>query len=84
MSECPQCKSPSVVSGTLTSADEKSGVVFRPENTKFWSFSIYGGPVLKGKSHGCLDCGLIWSSGDAQELANFVKKNCQPQAGESA
>ena len=77
MRTCIQCKSGNTVDGKIQAVNQKCGVVFAPENIKFWSFSVYGGPVIKGDSHACLDCGLIWVCIEPTEISEFVDKNCK-------
>ena len=38
-------------------------------------------PRLAKEGFACLDCGLVWSSTAPDELAAFIRKNCNQKPG---
>ena len=74
---CPKCGSLNIHQGRLMPSGQASWVIFRPEGTRFFSLSLYGGVVLRSdRSFACLDCGLVWSSVPRDELKEYIFKHC--------
>lgn len=82
MKPCPQCRGSNLATGKMRNAQGRSGrVAFVPDQMKFWTFSLTGGPLVKDAYAG-MDCGLIWSTTNPLALSEFVKtktKQLQPK-----
>ena len=75
---CPKCGSSNVRRGQLLPVGRGSSVMFKPEGTRFFSWSFSGGVDLSSdSSSGCLDCGLVWCYAQPGELKEFISKHCQ-------
>ena len=75
---CPKCGSSNVRRGKLLPLGRGSGVLFKPEGTRFFTWSFSGGVGLPSdSSSACLDCGLVWSYAPPGELKEFIAKNCR-------
>jgi hypothetical protein len=67
-----------VVEGKIVGSGR--GVIFRPKSVRFLAFTLLGGVFLKRQSFACLDCGLVWTSVDVDDLDYFIEKHCkQPE-----
>ena len=74
---CPKCGSSNVRRGELLPVGRGSSVMFKPEGTRFFTWSYLGGVALStDSSSGCLDCGLVWCYTPPQELKEFISKHC--------
>ena len=77
---CPNCDSPNVAQGELVPSGRGMSVVFRPEGTHFFNLSLWGGVTLwSSSSYACLECGLVWSRLQPNELKEFISKHCSGQ-----
>ena len=79
-SVCMRCTGANITSGKVISRRQEVATAFKPDNMKFWSFSFTGGVAIPKTSHGCLDCGFIWTEADADALEKFVATKCKPVA----
>ena len=70
---CPQCGSSKLVSGTLVA--HQGGVFFKYEMSWARYFKL-GMPYLDvgGPANVCLDCGLLWTSVNGEELRRKIEK----------
>jgi hypothetical protein len=75
---CPKCGSSNVWLGKLLPIGQGRWVIFRPEGTRFFTWTCLGGVDLSSdSSSGCLDCGLVWCYSRPGELEEFISKHCQ-------
>jgi hypothetical protein len=75
-----RCTGTNIRAGKLVSRRQEHATAFKPENMKFWSFSLSGGVAVSKTSYGCLDCGFIWTETDPEALEKFVATKCKPAA----
>ena len=82
---CPKCGSPNMRRGELLLRGHTGPVIFRPEGTRFFPLSFWGGAVLSSDgSSACLDCGLVWGRLQPGELKEFISKHCRGSDQEDA
>jgi len=75
---CPKCGSSNLRRGELLPVGRGSSVMFKPEGTRFFSWSYLGGVALSTDTgSGCLDCGLVWCYTRPGELEEFISKHCR-------
>ena len=72
---CLQCQSQNVTGGRVENYESRSSAIFRPSNLRPLAFTWAGGTALSNEAFACLDCGLVWSSTDADKLAAFLRKH---------
>jgi len=77
MNICIRCKGSNTVTGKIRCWQNNVGIAFKPDNMKFWSFSLTNGVTISKISNACLDCGLIWNEANPDELKSFVSKKCK-------
>jgi hypothetical protein len=69
MKICPECKSEDVIGGGINSVTEAR---FQPMRMQAGSESLaFIQPFLA-----CKKCGLVWSRIKAEDLPEFLKRNC--------
>ena len=81
---CPKCKSARVIEGKILDYGGRFNLFgrtasFRPNGIRFRAMTVSTAIGLSDASFGCLDCGLVWSSTEPNELAEFYRKNCKQQ-----
>lgn len=86
MNECLKCKSGNVIAGRIGCSTRTGfSCVFKPtgdRKIRFLAWTVREGTDCNEEAFACLDCGLVWSSLSAQDLKEFITKNCQkPEPG---
>jgi len=80
MSQCLKCKSGNVVAGQIGNTTRTGwwSAVFKPDRkTRFLALTLREGTDCDGEAFACLDCGLVWISLCAQDLKEFIEKDCK-------
>lgn len=78
---CMRCTSTNISTGKLISGRQDPATAFKPDNIRFWSFSLTAGVAIsKAPHHACLDCGFIWTEADPAALEKFIASKCKPTA----
>lgn len=76
MPQCLQCNSQRVTKGRVENYENHQPAIFRPDGLRTFTFTLNGGTQLSENAYACLDCGLVWSSTQADKLAAFIRKHC--------
>ena len=76
MTQCLQCKSRRVTSGSIVDYESAQPAHFRPHGLRFFTLTLTQGPQLAKEGFACLECGLVWSSTSAEKLVTFIRKHC--------
>ena len=74
---CPSCKCSNTVYGDILRGP---GKYFTPDGLKFLTIDTM--VALPEKFHACLECGHVWSSINADELKDLIKKSAKPETKE--
>ena len=79
MTQCLQCKSGNITAGTIRTFGHAMGkvMVFAPDNLKFLSKIVPGGPQIDEIVFACLDCGFIAARTDPAILRTYIQVNCE-------
>ena len=82
---CPKCGSSNVRRGEFRLGGHSGSAVFRPEGTRIFTLSLFGGVVLSSdSSFACLDCGLAWGHLQPGELKEYISLHCRESGKEDA
>ncbi len=74
---CPSCKCNNTVKGDFN----REPYLFFPKGLRFFTFSRF--VELQERFYACLECGLVWSHVDGDELKNLIKKSAKPETREN-
>jgi len=82
-SQCLKCGSGRISEGSLETAGRGSySIRFCPEGLRRWTLALFRGTPLDEKAFACLDCGLVWGSTSAEDLAAFISEHCDKPPAE--